>query len=101
MRGMARSRHIRRWRPGRTQWTVLIFLAAFAVGLVMLANGYLMPALRAFFEAKQQGDKAGVKAISATSALLLAVILVILVTGLMLTFRVGRMFFPRGAGPRT
>jgi type II secretory pathway component PulF len=80
---------------------VLIFLAAFAVGLVMLSQGYLMPALRAFFEAKQQGDKAGAKAISATSALLLAVILVILVTGMILTFRVGRMFFPRGAGPRT
>ena len=67
----------------------------------MLANVYLLPASRAFFEAKQQGDRAGAKAISATSALLLAVILVILVTGIVLTFRVGRMFFPRAAGPRT
>ena len=29
------------------------------------------------------------------------VILVILVAGLILTFRVGRMFFPRATGPRT
>ena len=91
----------RAWRPGRTQWAVIAFLAAFAVGLFVLANVYLLPASRAFFEAKQQGDKAGTKAISATSALLLSVILVVLVTGLILTFRVGRMFFPRATGPRT
>ena len=101
MGAMTGRLHPRGRRLGRVQWTVLIFLGAFTVGLVMLANGYLLPALRAFFEAKQQGDKAGTKAISATSALLLAVILIILVTGLMLTFRVGRMFFPKGAGPRT
>jgi hypothetical protein len=87
-------------RLGRTQWGVLIFLAGFAVGLLVLANVYLIPASRAFFEAKEQGDKTGTKAISATSALLLAVILFILVTGLILTFRVGRMFFPRATGPR-
>lgn len=67
---------------------------------MVLANVYLIPASRAFFEAKKLGDKTGTKAISATSALLLAVILFILVVGIILTFRIGRMFFPRATGPR-
>ena len=100
MGAMTGRLHPRGRRLGRVPWTVLIFLGAFTVGLMMLANGYLLPAHRAFFEAKQQGDKAGTKAISATSALLLSVILFILVVGLILTFRVGRMFFPRATGPR-
>jgi hypothetical protein len=87
-------------RLGRTQWGVLVFLTGFAVGLLVLADLYLIPASRAFFEAKKLGDQTGTKAISATSALLLAVILFILVVGIILTFRVGRMFFPRATGPR-
>ncbi len=88
-------------RPGRTHVGVIAFLVAFAAGFVALSYYYLFPALRAFLEAKQQGDKHGQKAISATSALLLAILLVILIAGLILTFRIGRFFFPRQSSPRT
>jgi len=90
-----------RRRPGRVQWGVLFFLLGFTVGLVALSYYYLFPALHTFLEAKQQGDKRGTKAISATSALLMAVLLVILITGLILTFKIGRFFFPRNAPPRS
>ena len=90
-----------RRRYGRTQWGVLAFLVAFTLGLIGLAYYYLIPASRTFVQARQQGDRTGQHAITATSALLLAVILVILVAGLILTFRIGRFFFPRKAPPRT
>jgi hypothetical protein len=88
-------------RPARTPWAAVAFLAAFAAGLALLSHFYLIPALRAFLIAREQGDKHGAKAITATSALLLAVILVILIAGILLTFRIGRFFFPRKTGPRT
>jgi hypothetical protein len=93
--------HPRYRRPGRSQWTVLVFLVAFTIGLVALAYYYLLPAHRAFLQAKKQGDEHGVHAISATSALLFAVVMLILVSGLLITFRIGRLFFPRSAPPRT
>jgi hypothetical protein len=52
-------------------------------------------------QARHDGDKPGQHAISATSALLMTVVLLILVAGLLLTFRIGRLFFPRNAPPRT
>ena len=88
-------------RPARVHYGVLFFLIAFTAFLVFLSSYYLLPALRTFLEAKQSGDKRGIHAISATSALLLAVLLVILITGLILTFRIGRFFFPRKSPPRT
>jgi len=84
---------------GRPRWSVLVFLAGFSAGVVVLAYYYIFPALRAFHEARANGDKAGANAISATSALLLAVLLLILVTGILLTFRMGRLFFPRNPPP--
>lgn len=88
-------------RPARTPWAAVAFLAAFAAGLALLSHYYLLPALRTFLTARQQGDKTGAQAITATSALLLAVILVILIAGILLTFRIGRFFFPRKTEPRT
>jgi hypothetical protein len=96
-----RLRSPRSRRPARTPWAVVAFLAAFAAGLGLLSHFYLLPALRTFLTARQQGDKTGTAAITATSALLLAVILVILVAGILLTFRIGRFFFPRKTEPRT
>jgi hypothetical protein len=93
--------HPRHHRPGRSQWAVLAFLVLFTMGLVALAYYYLIPAHRAFLQARQQGDQHGVRAISATSALLLAVVMLILVSGLLITFRIGRLFFPRNTPPRT
>jgi predicted PurR-regulated permease PerM len=86
---------------GRPIWAALAFLVAFLLGVVALAYYYLLPALRAFLEARRHGDKPGTQAISATSALLLAVVLLILVAGMLLTFRIGRLFFPRNPPPRT
>ena len=80
---------------------MLAFLAGFAVGIVFLSTYYLLPALEAYLQAHRAGDQTGKKAISATSALLLSVILVVLLAGLILTFRVGRFFFPRVTPPRT
>ena len=93
--------HSRSHRPGRTQWTVLVFLILFTLGLIALTYYYLLPAHRAFLQAKHDGDRHGLHAISATSALLMTVVLIILIAGLLLTFRIGRLFFPRNAPPRT
>ena len=97
---MPLSRHPRRRRPAHSQWAVLVFLSAFTLGLIALAYYYLLPALEAFIRAKEQGDKTGTKAISATGALLLSIILLILLVGVLLTFRIGRFFFPRKVEPR-
>lgn len=91
----------RRPRFARTNLGVLLFLVAFTGFLVFLSSYYLIPAARASLAARQQGDKLGWHAISATSALLLSVLLLILVAGLILTFRIGRFFFPRKTEPRT
>jgi hypothetical protein len=93
--------HPRAERPARTPWSVLAFLILFSLGLIALTYYYLLPAHRAFLQAKQDNDKPGLHAISATSALLMAVVLIILITGLLLTFRIGRLFFPRNSPPRT
>jgi hypothetical protein len=85
----------------RTHIALLVFLIAFTGFIAFLSTYYLIPAARASLEAKKAGDKLGTHAISATSALLLAVLLMILVAGIMLTFRLGRYFFPRKTSPRT
>jgi hypothetical protein len=88
-------------RPARPRWAVLVFLLAFTAGVVVLCHAYLLPALQTWVDARQRGDKAGARAISATAYILLGVLLFILFCGLVLTFRVGRLFFPRNQGPRT
>lgn len=88
-------------RPGYAQMALVVFLLIFTVGLIVLCVWYLLPAMETFFQAEQRGDKAGRKAISATAALLLSVLLLILLSGLVLTVRMGRFFFPRKSAPRT
>jgi len=88
-------------RRAGAHWSVLAFIAAFSVGIIFLSVYYLLPALDAFLEADRVGDHRGKMAIRATSALLLSVILVILLAGVLLTFRIGRLFFPRARPPRT
>jgi hypothetical protein len=67
----------------------------------MLCYHYLFPALEAYLDASRRGDKPGARAISATALILLGVVLFILFCGVLLTFRLGRLFFPRNRGPRT
>ena len=88
-----------RIRSGRTYWAVLAFLIGFAILLVGVSTYYLLPAMDA---AHSTGVTAKEKrTLMAVSRLMLAVVLFVLFAGLLLTFRVGRFFFPRKTGPRT
>ncbi len=74
---------------------VLAFLLAFAILIVIVSEFYLLPALSVFNNAtKPQRREMAVYA-----RLLMSVLLVVLVIGLMLTFRMGRWFFPRPSEP--
>lgn len=75
----------------------MLFLVGFSVLIVIVSRYFLLPALDAY----QSGDEAGRKLLSAHSALLLSLLLLVLISGLLLTFRIGRFFFPRAAARRT
>ena len=78
-------------RPGRIYWATLAFLIGFAVLIYVISDWYLLPALDA-----AQGATTGEKRqLAAYSRLLLAIVLVILICGILLTFRFGRFFLPR------
>ena len=79
----------------RFPWATLVFLIGFAVLLVFISYWYLFPAL----EAARDATRVEKKGLAAHARLLLAVVLFILFAGLVLTFRIGRFFFPR-ATPR-
>lgn len=76
---------------GAIHWAILAFLLGFSLLLVVLIWYYLIPAGEAARDASPP-DKAKLRAVS---TLLLAVVLFVLFVGLILTFRVGRFFFPR------
>jgi Na+/proline symporter len=69
----------------------VIFLTVFAIVLVLVVQLYLIPALIAAKDA----DAEQRRQLSAYATLILAVVLFVLFSGLLLTFRVGRFFFPR------
>ena len=79
----------------RVFWGVVIFLAAFAVLIAIVSRFYLIPAMLAAKGATVREKRVLV----AWSRLLLAIILFILAAGIVLTFRVGRFFFPRHSRP--
>jgi cytochrome b561 len=83
-------------RSTRLVWATLAFMAGFAVLLVVISRWYLLPALDAFQEATTPEKRQ----LSAHSTLLLAIVLVILLAGIVLTFRFGRYFIPRAGEPR-
>ncbi len=85
----------RRFRAGRTPWAVLLFLVGFATLIVFVSFYYLMPAMDAALSA---GPKER-RHLAAHSWLLMSLVLFILFVGLMITFRIGRFFFPRSAPP--
>jgi hypothetical protein len=74
---------------------VLAFMLGFAVLFVFVVWYYLIPATEAFGQASP-GEQ---RVLAAHSRLLLAILLLILFSGLILTFRVGRFFFPRPRQP--
>ncbi|HEY8746347.1 MAG TPA: hypothetical protein VIM11_00125 [Tepidisphaeraceae bacterium] len=82
-------------QPGPGYIRVLAFLLGFAVLLLFVSRYYLIPAMEAYGQASPDQRQILV----AHSRLLLAIILLILLVGLILTFRVGRFFFPRMQQP--
>jgi hypothetical protein len=71
-------------------------MVGFGALLVIVCHYYLFPAL----EAARGADPAGRRQLGATARLMLAVVLFILLAGLLMSFRVGRFFFPRKRDPR-
>jgi hypothetical protein len=82
---------VSRRRRAAIHWAILAFLLAFAALTAILIWYYLVPA----GQAAKVADPHGRAQLRAVSALLLAVVLFVLLVGLILTFRVGRFFFPR------
>jgi hypothetical protein len=83
-------------RRGNTPVAVLAFLLLFAILLVCVSNFYLLPAISAAKNATPDEKRR----LMAYSRLLLAIVLFILFVGLVMTFRIGRFFFPRPTKPR-
>jgi H+/Cl- antiporter ClcA len=79
-------------RAGRIIWATLAFMAGFAVLIAVISRWYLLPALDAANHATTDLEK---RQLAAHARLLLAILLVILVAGILLTFRFGRYFIPR------
>ena len=77
-------------RSGRIYWATLAFLLGFAVLIYVVSDWYLLPAL----DAARDASTAEKRTLAVHARLLLAVVLVILVCGILLTFRFGRFFFP-------
>jgi len=84
-------------RRGNAPIAVLAFLLLFAILLVAVSNFYLLPAI----DAAKNATPDEKRRLMAFSRLLLALVLFILFVGLMMTFRIGRFFFPRSSKPRT
>lgn len=91
-----RAPHPAACRPGRIYWATLAFLSGFAVLIYVISDWYLLPA----FDAARDADPAGKKSLAANAWLLLAVVLMILVCGILLTFRFGQFLLPRPREPR-
>ena len=73
-----------------------IFLILFSGVLLLVSQLYLIPALRAAKDA----DPAEKRQLAAYATLILVVVLFVLFAGLVLTFRIGRFFFPRAPAVR-
>ena len=83
-------------RRAAIHWSALVFLIVFTVLLIVIVYTALVPGVEAAKDASPQEKRTLV----AWYRLLLAVLLFILFAGLVLTFRFGRLFFPRATGPR-
>lgn len=86
-------------RLGRIHWGTFVFLIVFVILLVVVARYALVPGLDAI---RQNPTTQHSDALTAGYGLLLLfVLLFILFVGIVMTFRFGRLFFPRPTEPRT
>ena len=81
----------------RSLWALVIYLLGFAAFIAILSWYFLLPAL----DASQSATPRQKQQLSAYSLLLLAVVLLVILAGLVLTFRISRYFFPRPQSRRT
>jgi hypothetical protein len=86
----SRARHALSYIP------VIAYLSGFMVLLLLMNHYFLTPATAAARDATPEGKRK----LQAVAWLMLSVTLVYLLIGLMLTFRIGRFFFPRPTNPR-
>jgi len=84
-------------RSGRSIAAVLGFLILFSILLILVCKFYLFPAL----ETAKHLDHKHARVLAARSLLLMSVLLIILLVGLLVSFRVSRFFFPRPGETRT
>lgn len=81
----------------RSIWSIVVYLLAFAILITVIARWYLAPAV----DAATQATPGQRQHLSAYSLLLLAITLMIVLVGIVLTFRISRFFFPRPPAQRT
>ena len=86
-------------RHAKIHWSVLAFLFGFTLLLIGVIYYTLIPGMQAATQPSISDDEK--RNLVAWYRLLLMVILFILFAGLVLTFRFGRLFFPRPTPPRT
>jgi hypothetical protein len=94
---IARERHVR--SAGAIRWSTLVFLVVFTVLLIVVTSYVLIPGLEAIQDPKLTPEEK--RSLQAWYRLLLFVLLFILFAGVVLTYRFGRLFFPRPTTPRT
>jgi peptidoglycan biosynthesis protein MviN/MurJ (putative lipid II flippase) len=86
-------------RDGAIRWSALVFLIVFTVLLIAVASYVLVPGFQAIQDKQLTPEEK--HSLQAWYRLLLFILLFILFAGLVLTFRFGRLFFPRATAPRT
>jgi hypothetical protein len=93
--------HLR--RSGAIRWSAFVFLVVFTLLLIAVATYVLVPGIDVIKERDpvlKPSDKE-LRSLQAWYRLLMFILLFILFAGLVLTFRFGRLFFPRPTAPRT
>ena len=86
-------------RSGAIRWSALVFLVVFTLLLIVVVSYVLVPGLEAIRDEKLTPEEK--RSLQAWYRLLMFVLLFILFAGVVLTFRFGRLFFPRATAPRT
>jgi type II secretory pathway component PulF len=90
------TRERRAANRGATFWPAMFFLIFFAILVVFVSHYYLIPALTA----KQSATQPATNRLEAQAALILTILLVMLLSGLILIFKVHRFFLPGERQPR-